>query len=240
VFEYPDDAPSSRVRKDFSNTAWEEIDDLAAHAGLDYVTTGRRIILWDTHRSIGRLPEMRYGDFSEAPVITEYGASLANVFAVTNGEGLYGIATRGMDAEGRPGPEGFIEQLANSYSETEGAGTERTLTREARRRLEEGLREQAVRNIAGRYTSYGPAPRVVRIPDNATLSPTLPLGINQLVPGVWIPLRIDDGIQNIAQWQKLDSMTVTQDDKGEKISVVMSPAPNDGADPDADAAAEEV
>ena len=101
------------------------------------------------------------------------------------------------------------------------------------------MRAQARRNIAGRWTAYGPAPRVVRIPDNSTLVPNLPIGINQLVPGVWIPLRCDDGIQQLAQWQKLDSVTVVEDKDGEKVSVVMSPAPNDGQDPDADAAAED-
>lgn len=239
AFEYADDARCSRVRKDFTCTAWEEVDDLAAHGGLDYVTSGRRVILWDTHRPIGRLPEMGGESFSEWPVLTEYGAAMANVFAVTNNGGLYGVATRGLEADGTPkGGVGFVEQLASSYGETEGAGTERTLTREARKQAEQKLREQAQRNIAGRYSESGPSPRVVRIPDNATLVPTLSIGINQLIPGVWIPLRIDDGIQELSQWQKLDSVTVQQDARGERISVVMSPAPNDGADPDADQAAE--
>ena len=76
---YPDDAGSSRVVPDFSRTAWEEIDDLAATAGLDYVTVGRRIILWDTHRPIGRLPEMRDEHFSNPPIVTEYGLSLIHI-----------------------------------------------------------------------------------------------------------------------------------------------------------------
>lgn len=238
TFEFADDAQCSRVRKDYSATAWEEIDDLAAKGGLDYTASGRRIILWDTHRPIGRLPMLQAGDFSEDPLITEYGASLANVFAVTNNNGLYGVATKGL-TDGKPGPEGFIEQLASSYSESEGAGTERTLTREARKRLVASLKAQAQRNIAGRWTTYGPSPQVVRVPDNATLNPTVNIGINQLIPGVWLPLRVDDGIVDVAQWQKLDSVTVTQDDKGEKISVVLSAAPNNGQDPDADEAEEE-
>jgi len=151
----------------------------------------------------------------------------------------HGIATRGLDADGMPGEEGFVEQLVSSYNETEGAGAERTMTKEARRRLEKSLREQANRSIAGRYTDYGPSPKVVRIPDNASLVPSLPIGIQQLVPGVWIPLRCDDGVQQIAQWQKLDSVTVTEDSNGETVKVVMSPAPNNGQDPDADDAAEE-
>lgn len=235
---YYDDARSSRSVPDFSKTAWEEIDDLAAHAGLDYTTSGRRIVLWDTHRPVGRLPEMRDGHFDESPIITEYGANLANVLAATNNSGIYGIATRGL-TDGEPGEEGFVEQLVSSYSETEGAGAERTMTREAKRKLEASLREQAQRSIANRYTKYGPSPKVVRIPDNASLVPSLPIGIQQLIPGVWIPLRCDDGVQDISQWQKLDSVTVTEDSSGETVRVVMSAAPNNGNDPDADEAAEE-
>ena len=233
---HPADATQSRVRKDYSRTAWEEVDDLAATAGLDYATSGRRIMLWDTHNPLGRLPEMRDGHFSEPPIITEYGMSLANYFAVTNGNGIWGAASKGLDENGLPGPEGFIEQLASAYGETEGAGSERTLTKAALRRLERSFAGQARRNIANRY----PAPLVVRVPDNATLSPDINIGINQLIPGVWIPLRCTDGVREVAQWQKLDSISVIQNGEGEKVSVVMSPAPNAGEDPDAELAAEEL
>lgn len=234
------DAKNSRVRKDFSSTAWEEVDDLAAHAGLDYTTAGRRILLNDTHRPVGRLPEMGDGDFSDPPVVTEYGMELANVLAVTNNNGIYGIAYRGVDADHVPlGPEGFVEMLDSAYGESEGAGTEQTLTREARKRLVATLTAQATRNIGGRYTTYGPAPLVVRVPDNSTLSPDVNLGINQLIPGVWIPVRSSSGVRDVAQWQKLDAIGVTQDANGEKIAVTMSAAPNDGNDPDADEAAAE-
>jgi hypothetical protein len=229
----PTDARTSRAVKDFVKTAWEEVDDLAANAGLDYTAIGRRIALWDTHRPIGRLPEMRDGDFGDSPIVTEYGMSAANVFGVTNNNGVWGLATKGLDANGLPGPEGFLEQLASAYGETEGTGTEQTLTREAIKKLRETMTRQAQKNISHRH----PAPLVVRVPDNTTLNPDLNLGISQIVPGVWIPLRSTGTIREVSQWQKLDSMEVTQDSTGEKITVVMSPAPNGGADPDADVAA---
>lgn len=229
-----DDARNSRIVKDYSRTAWEEIDDLAATAGLDYATSGRRILLWDTHRPLGRLAEMGNGAFSEEPIITEYGMSAANYFGVTNNDGVYGVASALIDGEPLP-PEGWIEQLASAYSESEADAIARTLTRADRLKLEETLTEQAERNIEGRWFP----PVIVRVPDNSTLSPDLNVGINQLVPGVWIPLRADNGIREVSQWQKLDSITVEQTDKGEKISVIMSPAPNGGQDPDADLAIEE-
>jgi hypothetical protein len=228
------DARQSRVVKDYTKTSWEEIDDLAATAGLDYSTSGRRIMLWDTHRPVGRLPAMTDGDFGDDLIVTEYGMSAANYFAVTNNDGIWGAADR-FGVDNMPGEEGFIEQLASSYGENATEGATQTLTRAAKRELERRLAQQADRNISGRW----PVPLVVRVPDNTTLSPDLNLGINQLVPGVWIPLRSTETIREVSQWQKLDSVSVIQDAEGEKISVVMSPAPNQGEDPDAEQAATE-
>lgn len=223
TFNFPDDAGESRVVPAFSRTSWEEVDDMAATAGLDYTTVGRRIILWDTHRAIGRLPEMRAEHFSSPPIVSEYGMLLATGFGVTNNNGIYGLT------EKPPSAYGIVEQLASAYGETDGGSTD-VLTPAARLSLEQNLTSQAVRNIGGRW----PAPTIVRVPDNSTLQPDTPVDINSLVPGVWIPLRAVTRIRNIAQWQKLDSMTVNQTEEAEQITVVMSPAPNGGQDPDAD------
>lgn len=225
------DAKSTRVRPDYSRMAWEEIDDMAAVGGLDYTTIGRRIVLVDTHHYIGKLPEMGDGDFSEPPLITEYGMSAAYYYAVTNGSGVWGAT--GPANKAAPGPEGWIEQLASAYGEDLTPGSTGPQTTEQIQRQRKAFQDQARRNIAGRW----PVPILVRVPDNARLSPELQIGINSLVPGVWIPLRADNGIESISQWQKLDSLTCEQTAEGEKVTVVMSPAPNQGQDPDADAAA---
>lgn len=234
---HSDDAVQHRAVPDHAKTAWEEIDDLAANAGLDYTVVGRRIIYWDTHRALGRLPEMRDGHFSEPVHVTEYGMSLANYFAVTNNNGVYGSATRGLTTSPTGGLEplhyGWMEQLVSAFGETEGV-VDDVLTQEARVSLEETLTEQAERGIAARW----PAPVVVRVPDNATIMPDVNIGFDQLVPGVWIPVRAQATIREVAQWQKLDAVTVEQmPGTGEKIMVTLSPAPNGGSDPDADAAA---
>jgi len=252
TLRHPNDARQSRVVPDYAKTAWEEIDDMAAHAGLDYVTVGRRIILWDTHRPIGRLPEMRDNDFSDPPIVTEYGMNLANYLATTDGSGVWGAAYPnglldplvagvpwfgiypvGQSAFDYYGP---IEMLNSAYAETtsgDDAATD-TLSPAAMERKVEALRSQSQRSIANRW----PTPLLVRVPDNVTLNSDVNLSIQQLVPGVWIPLRAQGTCRDVAQWQKLDSVTVTEADGVEKVQVVMSPAPNGGNDdPDADAAA---
>lgn len=231
TFKYADDARQSRVKADFSSTVWEEVDDLAATAGLDYTTVGRRIMLWDVHRYIGRLPELRDVHFSDPPVVSKYGMQLATDFGVTNNNGVWGLASR---PEGH-GSYGLIEQLASAYGETDSGAAEEVLTQQARIALEATLTSQAERNIRPRY----PTPVIVRVPDNSTLSPETPVTINQLVPGVWIPLRSQGPTWNLAQWQKLDLVTVTQTERGEQVQVTMSPAPNSGEDPDAENAPED-
>jgi hypothetical protein len=223
------DTQQSRIVKAYSKSAWQEVDDLAAKAGLDYTTVGRRIILWDTHDQIGRLPQMTDGDFGDNPIVTEYGMQTATDFVVTNNNGVYGLSTK---SEGHKF-YGFVEQIASAYSESESSGgTAETLTDKARQELEETLTGQAQRNIAHRY----PTPLIVRVPDNTTLNPDLPLGINEIVPGVFIPLLATSTLRKVSQMQKLDNMSCTQDENGEVITVTLSPAPGTfGEDPDSDA-----
>lgn len=228
VIEKPDDARQSRVVPDYSTTAWQQIDDFAAKSGLDYTAAGRRMILWDTHNALGTLPEMRDNDFGEPPIVTEYGMQLANFYGVTNNAGVYGTASRLTD--GQPKFYGWIEMLASAYGESdEGGGAIETLTAAQQAALEEALTEQAERNISSRW----PTPLVVRVPDNTTLSPEVNIGINHLIPGVFIPVRATGTLRQVMQMQKLDSMQVTQTKDGEVITVTLSPAPRSrNEDPD--------
>jgi hypothetical protein len=220
-YSYPDDASQTRKRYPYQLTAWEEVDDMAHNAGLDYVVVGRRILLYDVHRPIGRLPLMSDNDFQDSPVVTEYGMSLSTYSAVTDNAGNYG-AVGGYDPY-----YGYVEVLASSYSSSASADGE-AYTPAALAALKAGFVSQAQRNAADAY----PSPLVVRIPDNAALSPEVGLGINQLVPGVWIPLQSVATCRTMTQWQKLDSMSVTETGGNEQVTVVMSPAPGAGQDPD--------
>jgi hypothetical protein len=228
AIRYDDDAVQSRIVPDYSRTAWEEIDDLAATAGLDYTTVGRRIVYWDTHRMIGRLPEMRDNDFSDPVIVTEYGMQLSNFFAVTNNNGIAGVAyPLNHNANNWFKDYGPVEMVASSYGEQEGAAVSTdALTPRQRDALVSSLRKQAVRNIADRY----PVPVVVRVPDNSALSPQVNLSINQLIPGVWIPLRATLTCRQFAQWQKLDEVTVEEVGGQEAVRIIMSPAPHGGDD----------
>jgi hypothetical protein len=236
VLNNPGDARQSRVVPDYAKTAWEEVDDLAATAGLDYVTVGRRIILFDTHRPLGKLPEMRDGDFTDPVIVTEYGMNLCNYFGVSDGTGIWGAAypintvpppsTPGAGQTGAFDFYGEVEMLASSYGDSGDDRDTGSDTPTAVAELQNKYAGQASKNISHRW----PTPVVVRVPDNTSISPDVNLDINYLVPGVWVPLRSVATLREVAQWQKLDSVTVNESGSTETIQVVMSPAPNGGDD----------
>ena len=74
---------------------------------------------------------------------------------------------------------------------------------------------------------------VVRIPDNTSLSPDTPVTIQQLAPGVAIPLRSVGTLRQVRGLQKLDSVTVEEVAGTETITITLSSFSRDdgGEDP---------
>lgn len=207
-----DTARTTKVTKRMQMTVWEDIDSMAAKAGLDYTVVGRRIILNDVHDVLGRTEVMTDADFLSGIVVTEYGMELATRTIVTDGMGNYG------SAGGTDPYYGEWEILATAYEEevtTTGAAPTPPSTAE--------LRQQAKRNASGRY----PTPVVIRVPDGSRLNPqTTALSVEGAVPGVRIPVRATVSGVDIVQEQKLDSLRVEETaEDGESIMVTLSPAP---------------
>ena len=211
------DALQSRSTPPFSRTAFEEIDDMAANAGLDYVAIGRRIILWGTKNPLGRLPEFRDADLGDFPIVSEYGMSMANFYSVSDGNGVHGEASR-LDEDGNDPIYGRIEMLSSSWAEDSEVDSS-TYSEEGLEKIRESFREYAERSIADRY----PPPVVVRVPDNTSLSPDTVISIQQLIPGAILPLRSSHTLREVRALQKLDSVTVKETAGEETITVVLSP-----------------
>jgi hypothetical protein len=217
VIDNPDDAMEYRSTPEYSRTAFEEIDDMAANAGLDYTTAGRSIILWGTRHRIGLLPEFRDSDLGNSPIVSEYGMSMANRYAVSDGNGLWGEATR-LDAFGGDEIYGLVEMLSSSWASDSQEDYD-TYTQAGAQKIRDSFAAYAESSIADRY---GP-PVVVRIPDNTTLNPETTLSIQQLVPGVVIPLRSFGTLRTVVSKQKLDSVKVVEIAGTETISITLSP-----------------
>lgn len=208
-------ARTSRSTKEYQSTVWEDIDSMAARAGLDYTVIGRRIILWSVNDPLGQTSTMTEQDFLSDVIITEYGMELCTYSAVTNGDGVWGAVGVGpVGSESIDPYYGEWELLHTAYDENSTPTTvgEPPTTTE--------LRSQAQRNMSGR----NPAPAIVRVPDNSSINPmTTVLDIDDLCPGVWIPVRSTSTCRQVLQVQKLDRVAVEESPDGEKISVTMSP-----------------
>ena len=198
------DANTSRKTPIMHKTVWEEIDDMAAKGGIDYTVVGRAIHVWDTSKELGRTRTITEADLGARIKLTMYGMDLATRAIVTDGEGAYGQAG-GVDPY-----YGLVENLETAYDETEGADPPTSAE----------MASQAARNLVGR----NPAPIVVRVPDNSTLTLSAGLQLADLVPGVFMPLRAKILIRTFNQMQKLDKVSVIEDASGEKVQVTMSPA----------------
>lgn len=198
------DAKTTRKTPMMHKTVWEEIDDMAAKGGIDYTVIGRAIHIWDTSKPLGTTRTITEADLDARVKVTIYGMDLATRAIVTDGEGAYGSAG-GVDPY-----YGLVENLETAYDETEGADPPTSAE----------LNSQAARNLVGR----NPAPAVLRVPDNSTINLSAGLGIDDLVPGVFMPLRAKILIRTFNQTQKLDRVSVVEDSEGEKVSVTMSPA----------------
>lgn len=224
----------------WSRTAYEEIDDMAANSGLDYTAVGRAILLWGTKSRIGTLPELRDENLGSSPVVSEYGMQMANVYSVSDGNGVHGEAYRlpiiddgGTGSDELPpfGPEGedttygLVEMLSSSWA-SDAEDEEGVYTQEGLATIQESFAEFAERSISDRY----PPPVVVRVPDNTTLNPNTVLSIQNLVPGVVIPLRSGGTLRVVKANQKLDSIKVVETADKETISITLSPFNYDDAE----------
>lgn len=212
-----DDAKERRSVPAYSRTAYEEIDDMAANAGLDYAAVGRAILLWDTSHRIGTLPELRDKDLGSPPIVSEYGMSMANVYVVSDGNGVWGEANR-LNSSGNDPVYGLVELLSSSWA-SDSTGDSGTYTQAGLATVQASFATSAERSIKNRYT----APVVVRVPDGTTLSPDAPVSIQHLIPGVGIPIRSTGTLRQVAWLQKLDSIRVVEEKDNETVQLTMSP-----------------
>lgn len=195
----------------FEMTVGEHLRNLA-EGGLDYTVIGRQLLVWDSARSIGRTRPVTdsdfYGDLQVIASGTDYGA-IAHV-----------SASRDESGEGPPlplavGNAGGVDDFYGvwtrlvSLASEEGSDTPNQLA----------LNSQARRQLVGR----SPVPTVILIPDGG-LRLSHDLRINDLIPGVTIPVRATLNLRPVSQDQRLDKIVVTETPEGETVKISLSPA----------------
>lgn len=217
VYVQDGDARTTRVNNPYEVSLWEHLDDMAAKTGIDYTVVGRAIHIWDTSRAaLGRIRPMTEQDFTGDVYIAEYGSELATVSHVTDGQGNWASAG-GIDPF-----YGEIELTATAFGESgnpviddNGDAVSQVSSAE--------LLSQAERNLKGR----NPAPMALHVPETSSLLLGEDLGLDVLVPGVYVPVRVKMRGRTMRQMQKLHEVKTTWDASGEQIQVTLYPATDD-------------
>lgn len=217
VRTHPQTTKTSRYTPAYFSTVYDEMEYMAAKLSLDYTVIGRRIVVSDVHDILGRVQMLTDKDFTDELIVTSYGMELRTRSAVTDGEGNW-AAVGGVDPF-----YGEVEFVDTSYGEeVKPATTSAKPTKAELAAMMKEMASQARRNLTGRY----PIPTVVRIPDNTRLSPEAPVTLNELIPGIRVPIRATLACLELQQEQKLDYMQVEQSrDSGESVTITLSPAP---------------
>lgn len=206
------DTETRRTTPQRFSTVFEELDHMAQYAGLDYTVIGRRLILSDVHTVFHTTPEMTEADFSGPVIVTAYGMQHATHATSTDGEGIYGEA-------GGPDPYyGSWEILQTSQKEEEGEVAEGETPPDPPDAAT--LTKQAIAMLNG----TNPVPFIVRLPEGSSVNPKGQMTFEHLVPGARVPLRATMTARKFSMMQKLDSVSVSDDESGEQITVSMGQA----------------
>ena len=203
IHNFPNEARTAAKTVAFEMTVGEHLASYAHYGGIDYCAVGRAIHIWDVSRSLGRTRQLTEADFYDEVVVTAYGADMAASVYVVGKNGVYGHAE---EVTPYYGP---WTQILNAFSEQGSADP-----------TEEELTSQAKRGLNGRI----PVPVEVRIPDNSGIRLDDSLTINDLVPGVQVPLLATLNARQMSQLQKIDRVTVTETPDGETVQVTLTPA----------------
>lgn len=205
-----DERKANRKTSPFAMTVYDELETMAQTGGLDYTAVGRRIILNDARVPVGQTPVLTEADFIGEVVVTSYGMDGATRAFTTGDNGMYGVAGL-TDAEMEDDFYGEWETVEQMFDEDSEAPP-----------TQNSLDNAAEFNMVGK----NPPPTRVRLPENTRLNPNGVLNIQDLVPGVHMPLRASLFSIDLVQMQKLDTVKVTETGAdGEQITISMVPSP---------------
>lgn len=211
VHHWPNEARTAAFTRPFETTVGDHLASSARSGGIDYVTVGRAIHIFDTSRGLGQIRPLTEKDFFGDIVVTAYGADHTQLAYVTGADGTYGEAVNTENLE----IYGPWTNIFSAYNEEGSVAPTQT-----------ELTSQAARNTSGR----SPVPREVRIPDNSSIRLSGSLTIDDLVPGARVPLRATLNARAQPQMQKLDHVRVTETAAGETVQVTLSPATREDSD----------
>lgn len=187
-----------------ANSAYviDSLRDLA-RGGLDFTAIGRRIVVMPEGHGLGRTALLSCDAFGGDVCSTEDGLAAATR-AVVTGKAADGTTVVSGSAGGVDPFFGLLEVLHNDDTI----------------RTEFAADAQA----AGLVRSGNPPPLLVQPPQGSALSPEAPVCINELVPGVEVPVVMDCTCREVSQMMRLTQLDVTVTADGESVAPLLVPA----------------
>lgn len=176
-------------------------DELAelARTGVDFTALGRRIILAG-ELPLARLAQLQDEHFAGELRVIKDGRQAATAATVV-GKGVTGEA-------GGVGPCGLLETLANE---------------------QEILDQASARAEAEAIVQAGTSPVRLVVPDGSALVPEAPVGINELIPGVVVPVASTETCFELTAELRLQRLQVSfEADAGERVAVSLVPVGVEG------------
>jgi hypothetical protein len=181
-----------------ANSAYvlDALKDLAKGA-LDFTAVGRRIVVLPQGASLGRTTILTCDAF-QGDVCTASDGLAAVTRGVVTGDEETGVTGSygGVDPY-----YGLLEALVEDTA----------------------IKSNATAAAQARGMVNGRPPVLVQPPDSGSLAPDAPVCLEQLVPGVTVPVVVDCTCRTVAQDLRLTSLSVTVDAAGERVSPVLSP-----------------
>lgn len=179
-----------------------------ARGGLDFTTVGRALTVWDSAYELGRTRPLTDADFLGDVVVIASGGDQASIGH---------IVAQGEEQEDGTtiipvGSAGGVDPFYGVWNDL------RTREDEDEAATQQALNTQARRILSGRKRT----PLQIIAPSGIRLG--VGLTIDDLIPGVILPVRATMNLKPVSQDQVLDRVTVNETANGETIDVALSPA----------------
>ncbi len=206
-FDLRRNAAEAKITRAVEANSTMHYDDLVSLCGqgAHMTTIGRRIVAWPEATIIGQLAELLPGEhLTGEPEVSVSGDDLCTMATTTGTDGAFGTAFKAGTVNGVDPFYGLHDRLF------EGGEVKQSSTLVARSK-----------RVLGQLY---PAPVLLSVPDNSGLSCESPFTVDELVPGVLVPLVSNETPRQVTATMVLTAMNVTQDLDGETVSISLAPA----------------
>lgn len=187
----------------------DALKDLAK-GSIDFTSIGRRLIVMPQGYSLGQLSMLSCGSFQGNVCATDDGSGAATRAVFTNSQTASGGDITVLGESGGVDPYfGLVEVLVSDPTITSAD----TATDAARATVAKG----------------NPPPLLVQPPDGSALSGEVPICINQLIPGMTVPVFMDCTCRTVSQSMRVSRLNVAWDENGETVAPLLEPVGSDVA-----------